>query len=83
LPRIELEVLGRTPAYTFSQAAHYLGLPTSTLRSWQDYTSQRRRRVRVQFSTREIAFQAGTGMLAPATTSAMKRCSAAAPAVSL
>jgi uncharacterized protein (DUF433 family) len=47
LPRIELDVLRRTPAYTFSEAAHYLGLPTSTLRSWclgQDYTSQGRHR---------------------------------------
>jgi len=40
LARIDLDVLRRTPAYPFSEAAHYLGLPTTTLRAWclgQDY----------------------------------------------
>jgi uncharacterized protein (DUF433 family) len=40
--RIDLDTLRRTPAYPFGEAAHYLGLPTSTLRSWcvgQGYTS--------------------------------------------
>jgi uncharacterized protein (DUF433 family) len=32
--RIDLDTLRRTPAYPFAEAAHYLGLPTSTLRSW-------------------------------------------------
>jgi uncharacterized protein (DUF433 family) len=34
LPRMDLDTLRRTPAYPFGEAAHYLGLPTSTLRSW-------------------------------------------------
>lgn len=47
--RINLDTLRRTPAYPFAEAAHYLGLPTSTLRSWcvgQGYVTakgQRRR----------------------------------------
>src|SRR5260370_26257062 len=32
--RIDLDTLRRTPAYPLAEAAHYLGLPTSTLRSW-------------------------------------------------
>jgi uncharacterized protein (DUF433 family) len=34
VPRIDLDKLRRTPAYPFGEAAHYLGLPTSTLRAW-------------------------------------------------
>jgi uncharacterized protein (DUF433 family) len=34
LTRIELDALRRTPAYPFSEGAHYLNLPTSTLRAW-------------------------------------------------
>jgi uncharacterized protein (DUF433 family) len=30
----DLDLLRRTPAYTFGEAAHYLRLPLSTLRSW-------------------------------------------------
>jgi uncharacterized protein (DUF433 family) len=40
LARLDLDVLRRTPAYPFAEAAHYLGLPTTTLRAWclgQDY----------------------------------------------
>lgn len=29
-----IDVLRRTPAYSFGEAAHYLGLPISTLRAW-------------------------------------------------
>lgn len=42
MARIDLDTLRRTPAYPFAEAAHYLGLPTSTLRSWcvgQGYTT--------------------------------------------
>jgi len=42
LSPIDLDGLRRTPAYPFSEGAHYLNLPTSTLRSWflgQGYTS--------------------------------------------
>lgn len=41
MPKVDLDALRRTPAYPFSEAAHYLNLPTSTLRSWclgQAYT---------------------------------------------
>lgn len=34
MPGDDLDRLRRTPAYTFAEAAHYLGLPHSTLRSW-------------------------------------------------
>lgn len=34
MTRIDLDALRRTPAYPFAEAAHYLRLPTSTLRSW-------------------------------------------------
>ena len=34
MPRIDLDALRRTPAYPFVEAAHYLRLPKSTLRSW-------------------------------------------------
>lgn len=46
MSRIDLDALRRTPAYPFSEAAHYLGLPTSTLRSWclgQPYTDRQGR----------------------------------------
>lgn len=42
--RIDLDALRRTPAYPFAEAAHYLNLPNSTLRSWcvgQTYTDRR------------------------------------------
>jgi len=32
--RIDLDMLRRTPAYPFVEAAHYLHLPVSTLRAW-------------------------------------------------
>jgi uncharacterized protein (DUF433 family) len=32
--RIDIDTLRRTPAYPFIEAAHYLGVPTSTLRAW-------------------------------------------------
>lgn len=31
---LDLDRLRRTPAYPFAEAAHYLGLPRSTLRAW-------------------------------------------------
>jgi len=31
---MDLDTLRRTPAYTFAEAAHYLGIPVSTLRAW-------------------------------------------------
>lgn len=34
MARLDLDALRRTPAYPFSEAAHYLRLPRSTLRSW-------------------------------------------------
>lgn len=43
MPRLDLDVLRRTPAYPFAEAAHYLVLPTSTLRAWclgQTYTDR-------------------------------------------
>lgn len=34
MAKVDLDVLRRTPAYPFAEAAHYLNLPLSTLRSW-------------------------------------------------
>jgi uncharacterized protein (DUF433 family) len=34
MPAADLDILRRTPAYAFSEAAHYLGVPSSTLRAW-------------------------------------------------
>jgi hypothetical protein len=34
LAKKHIDVLRRTPAYSFGEAAHYLGLPVSTLRAW-------------------------------------------------
>jgi uncharacterized protein (DUF433 family) len=34
VPRNDLDALRRTPAYPFAEAAHYLGVPKSTLRAW-------------------------------------------------
>lgn len=34
MARLDLERLRRTPAYTFGEAAHYLSMPTATLRAW-------------------------------------------------
>lgn len=34
LAKKNIDVLRRTPAYSFGEAAHYLGLPVSTLRAW-------------------------------------------------
>jgi uncharacterized protein (DUF433 family) len=34
MAKTDLNALRRTPAYPFSEAAHYLGLPVSTLRAW-------------------------------------------------
>ncbi len=34
MARVDLDALRRTPAYAFPEAAHYLRLPKSTLRSW-------------------------------------------------
>jgi uncharacterized protein (DUF433 family) len=34
MAKIELERLRRTPAYSFGEAAHYLSMPTATLRAW-------------------------------------------------
>jgi uncharacterized protein (DUF433 family) len=33
-PKPGLEQLRRTPAYSFGEAAHYLSMPTATLRAW-------------------------------------------------
>jgi len=32
--KLDLDLLRRLPAYPFVEAAHYLDLPTSTLRAW-------------------------------------------------
>jgi uncharacterized protein (DUF433 family) len=43
MPKFDLDQLRRTPAYPFVEAAHYLNMPPSTLRSWclgQAYTSR-------------------------------------------
>jgi uncharacterized protein (DUF433 family) len=32
--KLDLEQLRRTPAYSFGEAAHYLSMPTATLRAW-------------------------------------------------
>jgi|SRR5215469_757573 len=40
MTRLDADTVRRTPAYPFSEAAHYLRLPVSTLRAWcvgQDY----------------------------------------------
>lgn len=34
MARLDLNALRLTPAYPFAEAAHYLGVPNSTLRSW-------------------------------------------------
>ena len=34
MAKLDLNVLRRTPAYPFAEAAHYLNLPPSTLRAW-------------------------------------------------
>jgi uncharacterized protein (DUF433 family) len=34
MARLDLNALRQTPAYPFAEAAHYLNLPLSTLRSW-------------------------------------------------
>jgi len=34
MAKIDLEQLRRTPAYSFGEAAHYLSMPTATLRAW-------------------------------------------------
>lgn len=34
LAKANIDILRRTPAYSFGEAAHYLGLPVSTLRAW-------------------------------------------------
>lgn len=34
MPQLDLNALRLTPAYPFAEAAHYLGVPKSTLRSW-------------------------------------------------
>jgi len=34
MPKLDIEQLRRTPAYSFSEAAHYLSMPTATLRAW-------------------------------------------------
>ena len=34
MPKLDIEQLGRTPAYSFGEAAHYLSMPTATLRAW-------------------------------------------------
>ena len=42
--RIDLDLLRRTPAYSFAEAAHYLGVPKATLRAWcvgQTYADRR------------------------------------------
>jgi uncharacterized protein (DUF433 family) len=42
--KLDLDALRRTPAYPVAEAAHYLGLPTSTLRAWclgQTYRGRR------------------------------------------
>jgi uncharacterized protein (DUF433 family) len=49
LIRMDLDRLRRRPAYSFSDAARYLGLPTSTLRAWcvgQGYTNAKGARMR-------------------------------------
>lgn len=40
MTKLDADTVRRTPAYTFVEAAHYIGLPVSTLRAWckgQDY----------------------------------------------
>jgi uncharacterized protein (DUF433 family) len=34
MPKLDVEQLRRTPAYSFGEAAHYLCMPTATLRAW-------------------------------------------------
>jgi uncharacterized protein (DUF433 family) len=34
MPKLDIEQLRRTPAYSFGEAAHYLSMPTATLRAW-------------------------------------------------
>lgn len=34
MAKLDLEQLRRTPAYSFAEAAHYLSMPTATLRAW-------------------------------------------------
>ena len=34
MPKLDVEQLRRTPAYSFGEAAHYLSMPTATLRAW-------------------------------------------------
>jgi uncharacterized protein (DUF433 family) len=34
MAKLDLEQLRRTPAYSFGEAAHYLSMPTATLRAW-------------------------------------------------
>ena len=34
MARMNIDVVRRTPAYPFAEAAHYLSLPVSTLRAW-------------------------------------------------
>jgi uncharacterized protein (DUF433 family) len=34
MAKLDLERLRRTPAYSFGEAAHYLSMPTATLRAW-------------------------------------------------
>jgi uncharacterized protein (DUF433 family) len=34
MPRLDIEQLRRTPAYSYGEAAHYLSMPTATLRAW-------------------------------------------------
>jgi uncharacterized protein (DUF433 family) len=45
MAKLSAEEVRRTPAYTFSEAAHYLRVPATTLRAWcvgQDYKSKGR-----------------------------------------
>lgn len=51
MPKFDLDLLRRTPAYPFVEAAHYLNMPTSTLRAWclgQNYTDRVGRSKRFQ-----------------------------------
>src|SRR5580704_8022652 len=34
MARLDIDQLRRTPAYSFGEAAHYLSMPTATLRAW-------------------------------------------------
>jgi DNA-binding transcriptional regulator YiaG len=34
MAKLDLEQLRHTPAYSFGEAAHYLSMPTATLRAW-------------------------------------------------